>query len=391
MRILMISDVFFPRINGVSTSIITFRRELARLGHEVVLIAPDYGHATPDERWILRIPAHRLPLDPEDRMMRPKNVLAQRDMLKRQNFDIVHIHTPFVAHYVGVKLARWLNVPRLETYHTFFEAYLAHYIPLPGFILRAAARLFSRRQCNNVDGLIVPSQAMFEVLEGYGVNTAMRIIPTGIDPHLFQTGKGSVFRNQHGIAPTRPTLVHVSRLAYEKNIDFLLYVVQKLKPRFPDILLIIAGEGPATQHLRQLGKKLDIMANLLFVGYLPRETTLADCYRAGDIFVFASRTETQGLVLLEAMSLGVPVVSTAIMGTRDILSSDSGALVAEDDVDDFSAKVTELLENKPLHQRLANAGPTYARQWGAEAQTQRLLAFYKELLRDSVKCYAEVS
>jgi glycosyltransferase involved in cell wall biosynthesis len=392
MNILMISDVYFPRINGVSTSIITFRQELLRLGHQVMLVAPDYGQCSADEQHILRIPARQLPFDPEDRIMLAKNIFKQRMALRRQRFDIVHIQTPFIAHYVGVKLAKELRIPRIETYHTFFEEYFAHYIPLlPNRLLRGAARLFSRRQCNNLDGLIVPSQAMYEVLQEYRVKTPMRIIPTGINPHQFRNGKGLTFRVRHGISPTRPTLVHVGRVAFEKNIDFLLYMVEKLKQRFSDILLIIAGEGPALPHLRQLGKQLGISANLLFVGYLPRETTLADCYQAGDVFVFASRTETQGLVLLEAMSLGVPVVSTAVMGTKSLLNADCGALVAEENVADFAAKVTQILENFSLRQKLAKAGKTYARHWGTEKPAQQLLAFYRDLLNGNTDCCAKAS
>ncbi len=108
-------------------------------------------------------------------------------------------------------------------------------------------------------------------------------------------------------------MVFVGRVAFEKNIDFLLRVVRELKRSHPDILLIIAGEGPAERHLRRLGRSLGVANNVLFVGHLSRQGALADCYRAGGACVFASRTETQGLVLLEAMSLGVPVVSTAIM------------------------------------------------------------------------------
>lgn len=388
----MISDVYFPRVNGVSTSIITFRQELLRLGHHVCLVAPDYGQPTADEQGILRIPAYRLPFDPEDRVMRAKTILQQRITLKRERFDVVHIQTPFIAHYVGVRLAQELQIPRLETYHTFFEEYFAHYIPLlPNRLLQCTARLFSRRQCNNVNGLIVPSQAMYEVLEEYGVKTPMRIIPTGLNPHQFRNGKGPLFRARYGISPTRPTLVYVGRIAFEKNIDFLLYMVQTLKQRFADVLLVIAGEGPALPHLKQLGKQLGISSNLLFVGYLPRETTLADCYQAGDVFVFASRTETQGLVLLEAMSLGVPVVSTAIMGTKSLLDADCGALVAEENVEDFAAKVTQLLENFPLRQKLAKSGKAYARHWGIEKPAQQLLAFYGDLLNGNNVCCAKAS
>jgi glycosyltransferase involved in cell wall biosynthesis len=127
------------------------------------------------------------------------------------------------------------------------------------------------------------------------------------------------------------------------------------------------------------------------VGYLPRETTLADCYQAGDVFVFASRTETQGLVLLEAMSLGVPVVSTAVMGTKSLLNADCGALVAEENVADFAAKVTQILENFSLRQKLAKAGKTYARHWGTEKPAQQLLAFYRDLLNGNTDCCAKAS
>jgi len=221
---------------------------------------------------------------------------------------------------------------------------------------------------------------MWDTLLRYGIKIPMRIIPTGTPPDLLQEGDGTRFRRQHGIPLERPTLVHVGRVAFEKNIDFLLHVVRRLKRHFPNILLIIAGEGPAQRHLVELGAQLALTKNLLFVGYLPRGAALADCYRAGDAFVFASRTETQGLVLLEAMSLGVPVVSTAVMGTRDILQTKCGALVAEETVEDFAAKVHQVLQDRQLHQRLAAEGPTYARQWRPTCLAQKLADFYQEII-----------
>jgi glycosyltransferase involved in cell wall biosynthesis len=117
-------------------------------------------------------------------------------------------------------------------------------------------------------------------------------------------------------------LVFVGRVAFEKNIEFLLRVTHELqRTTYPQIVLIIAGEGPAKNRLHRLGSTLGLETNLRFVDYLARGADLSSCYQAGDVFVFASRTETQGLVLLEAMSLGVPVVSTAVMGTRDILTA----------------------------------------------------------------------
>lgn len=381
MKILMLSDVYFPRVNGVSTSIQTFRCELQRLGHEIWVVAPDYGQPTADEDRIVRVPSRSVLFDPEDRMMQLKPLSRQLAELRTQQFDIVHIQTPFIAHYVGVRLARQWAVPCIETYHTFFEEYLFHYLPiLPKRAWRAVARQLSRRQCNQLDGLVAPSQAMRTALVQYGVKTPIRVIPTGMPLDAFQEGDGAAFRAHHGIATGQPTLVFVGRVAFEKNIEFLLQVARTLQQTtHPDLVLIIAGEGPAETPLRRLGTDLGLEANLRFVRYLARGIDLSSCYQAGDAFVFASRTETQGLVLLEAMSLGVPVVSTAVMGTRDILAAEQGALIAEENVTAFATQVRRVLDDSELRQRLGAEGRVYARQWAAEGPAQTLLAFYNHL------------
>jgi glycosyltransferase involved in cell wall biosynthesis len=173
--------------------------------------------------------------------------------------------------------------------------------------------------------------------------------------------------------------VYVGRVAHEKNIGFLVEVVARLRPRVPDILLLVAGEGPALEHLRRRVRRMGLEGHVRFVGYLSRQGELGDCYCAGDAFVFASRTETQGLVILEAMALGVPVVSTAVMGTRDVLREGQGALVAEDDVGHFAGRVRELLGDPDLRARLGAAGRAYAAGWSSGAMAERMLALYGAL------------
>ncbi len=385
MRILMFSDVYFPRVNGVSTSIQTFAREFVAKGHEVTLIAPDYGKVAPDASKaapepfeIIRIPSRDLPVDPEDRILRLGQLRRWRGTLAARGYDLLHIHTPFLAHYAGLGLARRLGVPVVESYHTFFEQYLDNYVSfVPRAWLRFAARRFSAAQCNAVDALVVPSRAMLEVLRGYGVRTAASVIPTGIEIDQFSHGDRGRFRARHGIAPGRPVLVHVGRIAHEKNIDFLLQVLVRVRRSLPSVLLVIAGEGPARPGLERLAQRLGVAGNLLFLGYLDRNGPLEDCYRAGDAFVFASRTETQGLVLLEAMALGVPVVALAIMGTKEVLGAGRGSLIAEDDEADFAAKVLRILGDRSLRRRLAAEARVYAATWAASVQADRMLALYE--------------
>jgi 1,2-diacylglycerol 3-alpha-glucosyltransferase len=398
MNILMVSDVYFPRVNGVSTSIQTFARELAALGHRVSLIAPDYGQGPADVpsefETLYRVPSRYLFVDPEDRMMRRGALFAHERELRDKDFDLVHIQTPFVAHYAGIALADRLGVPRVATYHTFFEECLYYYVHfMPRKLMRWAARRFSVAQCNDLDAIVVPSRAMSETLESYGVRKPMHVIPTGIDHARFRAGDGIRFRHRYGIDEDRPVIVHVGRIAHEKNIDFLLEVMAALHPQSPETVMIIAGEGPALKHLKARAVSMGLAEAILFVGYLDRRSDLLDCYRAGDVFVFSSRTETQGLVLLEAMSLGVPVVSTAVMGTRDVLVDGRGALIASEQVQDFAAKVLRVLSDSALKRDLRERAVEFAREWSAPAQALKLLDLYGAIAkgRDSAGLQAAVA
>ena len=384
MKILFISDVYFPRVNGVSTSIETFRRNLHLLGHTVHLIAPDYGTPAADETDILRVPARTVPLDPEDRLMRYGWVMQQLERLRGEHYDLIHVQTPFVAHYLGVKLSHLLDIPCIETYHTFFEEYLYHYIPfLPKSLTRWLAKRFSRHQGNSLDGMVIPSRPMQRVLQDYGIATTMEVIATGIEPASFVLGDRVALREKYGIAQERPMLLFVGRVAHEKNIDFLIQVVNQVRKEVADVLFVIAGEGPARVHLEQEVKRLALGQHVRFIGYLDRHTELNNCYRAADIFIFSSRTETQGLVLLEAMAQGVPLVSTAELGTRDVLQDGAGVWIAQEELSDFSSNVVKMLGHAQARSDLGELGRAYANEWSAAKQAKKMLAFYNTVIESA--------
>ncbi len=286
----MISDVYYPRVNGVSSSIETFRGIFRRHGHSITLIDPHYGVDDEPEADVIRIPAKAVPFDPEDRLISWRHINRCGDTLPRAGLDLIHIQTPFVAHYFGVRLAKRLGIPCIESIHTHFEEYFYHYIPLvPKRTLRMLARMMARRQCAAVDALVVPSRAMAKVLNGYAIKQAPRIIASGIHLADFQSGDGVRFRKKHGLPASRPTLIHVGRLALEKNIGFLIEVLAQAKKQRPEIQMIMAGEGPAKPTLEKLARRLGVREDLHFVGYQSRNGDLQDCYAAGDVFVFASK------------------------------------------------------------------------------------------------------
>lgn len=386
MDILLLSDVYFPRVNGVSTSIRAFARNLVRQGHRVTLVAPDYDAPQAQQSrdgefgeafQVLRLPARTIFFDPEDRLITAAALRDAFTQLSRRRWDVIHVHTPFRAHRLGVKLARACDMPVVETYHTYFEEYVAHYLPwLPSPLLRMVARGLSRHLCHQVDHLIVPTAEMAQVLERYGVRTPSTVLPTGIDLDEFTGGDGARFRAEHGIAPEQPVVATVSRLAIEKNISFLVDVVQKLVAGFPALVFVIAGEGPDEARLREKVAQLGLQEHVRFVGNLERSTALVDCYRAADVFVFASPTETQGLVLIEAMALGVPIVSTAVMGTATVLRGARSALVSPDDLDAFATQLARVLHDDALRASLAAAGPQDAYAWRMDTLMPRLLDIY---------------
>jgi 1,2-diacylglycerol 3-alpha-glucosyltransferase len=376
-RALYLSDVYFPRVNGVSTSIATFRRELPAHGVVTTLVAPAYG-GEPAEAGVVRVRGRSVPFDPEDRFVSPRALERAAEV---ERFALVHVQTPFSAHRAGCRLARRRDVPVVETWHTDFEGYFEHYLPLvPRRWARGVARRLARRVAREVDHLVVPSTAIAGRLAAQGITTPATVVPTGVAAGGLGAGDGERFRAAHGIAPGRPVAVHVGRVAHEKNLRFLLEVAAAVRRRVPDFLFVVAGEGPATRDLRRRAAELGLGDDVLFVGYLDRERELADAYRAGDCFVFASLTETQGLVLLEAMSLGVPVVSVAASGTLDLLTPGCGVLTPPPEVVPFAAAVERVLASPGLRSAMADAGRRRAADWSPAAFARRLATLYAGLV-----------
>ena len=400
-HVLMLTDVFHPRINGVSTSIETFCSALSAQGVRVTLVAPEYPdsataadastNALPAD--ILRLPSRAVPLDPEDRLMRwkPLAELDRRLASDRRkspwgadfrDIDLVHVQTPFAAHYAGLRLARRLGIPCLATYHTHFEEYLFHYVRfLPKSALRLAARALARRQCNALDAVVVPSQPMAATLRDYGVAKPLHVIPTGLPESQFLRGDGQRFRETWDIAPERKVALFVGRAAFEKNIAFLLEMTALARRQRPNLMLVIAGEGPALPALRRQAAALGIEDHVRFVGYLPRDGALRDCYAAANVFTFASHTETQGLVLLEAMAIGLPVLAIPALGAAEIIKPGRGAIAAAETPEGFAEQLVGLLNRPTRLLIMADEAIAFAHEWNAASQGARLAALYRRLPR----------
>jgi 1,2-diacylglycerol 3-alpha-glucosyltransferase len=382
---LIVSDVYFPRVNGVSTSIRSFRQDLERLGVQSTLVAPAYElprALPPEERLdeVLRVPARSVPRDPEDRIMNRGALRRCLADIAPERCSLVHIQTPFLAHYAGLRLARERGVPVIATCHTYFEDYLHHYLPLlPRFASSWLARSVMTSQLNAVDAVVSPSEQVRQRLLEYGVKRPIHVIPTGMTEDRFAPGNGQRFRLWQGIGAKQPLLLNVGRVAFEKNLSFLLRMFVDVRKRRADALLVIAGEGPARTALMAEAASLGLGESVRFIGNLDRDSQLNDCYAAADLFVFASRTETQGLVLLEAMAQGRTVVSTACLGTRSVLTSESGAIVVDEHEGDFASAVVASLRDPASARDRGEKGRRWAMRWSSRSMASRMSELYHEV------------
>lgn len=382
MRILFVSDVCLPRINGVSTSIRSFRGTLQARGHEVPLVAPRYGDEA-GEPGVTRVRGRPVPRDPEDRIMRWR-ALRAACRAAVAGCDLVHAQTPFLAYYAARDAARHAGVPLVVSYHTYFEGYLHHYLPfLPRGATAWAARTFSRGQCNAADALVVPTDSIRALLTGYGVRRACHVVPTGLDLERFRHADGRGFRQSLGIAPDEPLALHLGRLAHEKNIGFLLDAFALVRRRLPRARLLLTGDGPAVADLRAQAARLGLADAILFHDYITDRQRVADCYAAADAFLFASQTETQGLVLLEAMAAGAPVVAVAALGSTEVLPAESGAVVVPLERERFAAATVEVLGDRARGLRIAARQQGFVAGWSEEAMSRRMERVYRSVLQEA--------
>jgi 1,2-diacylglycerol 3-alpha-glucosyltransferase len=391
MKIAMTTDAYWPRINGVTVAVDAFRRSLVERGHTVYVIAPQYPPSERDALWpddgnVFRFPGFRIPWSPEDRFGWPRERFRVTRLLEELKPDIVHAHTEVTLGFSGKTYCRRNNVAHVMTRHTYWEEYLPTYSVL---ITHAVARLivstWSRLDYALVDSVIVPSEHLGRLVRSYGVTTPIEIIPTGVDPREFDLSPAENraleehFHRTFPVIRGRRILTYAGRIVHEKNLDFLLDAMGEVTPSVPDALLLLAGDGPYRTDLERRVQERDLGRHVLFTGYLDRKQ-LAWAYRHSDAFVFSSKTETQGLALVEAMMCGTPAVAVEAMGTEDILAQDKGGFLVAEDASAFAAKAVLLLRDTGLRRVKGAEARAHAEEWTIGRTTDRLLDVYERAI-----------
>ncbi|MGQ9477945.1 MAG: glycosyltransferase family 4 protein [Candidatus Bipolaricaulia bacterium] len=374
MRIGLFTDTYLPEANGVVTVVRLMEQELRRAGHEVYIFAPAYpGGFRADSPGVYRFPSTNFRYYKGMRIALPYSRPALQLI---PSLEILHSHDPFSLGLLALWASKRYGIPHIHTYHTLYAEY-RRYLPRPIRPSREMTERLSRAFCNRCQAIIAPSEQMKRELECYGITRPIYPLPFGLDEEEFVRPTSWDVRAAFGLGE-EDLLLYVGRLGIEKNLEFLLRAYKRLLEGRPKVRLILAGEGPQRRALEDYATGLGLQGRVIFTGYLPRER-LIDLYRQATLFVFASKTETQGLVLLEAMMAGLPPVALGALGVLDlVVSGETGLLVDEDaDEAEFAQAVLRLLEDEQERQRLGKAAQRWASERTARASTTRLLEIYE--------------
>ncbi|MDQ6826282.1 MAG: glycosyltransferase [Candidatus Eremiobacteraeota bacterium] len=371
LRVGFFTECYRPIVNGVVASVEALTQGLRSAGHDVYCFAPRAPGYVERDGPTFRMPSWRLPVRTAYRLTIP--LVSRRNLngvIKR--LSIIHTHSPFVTGWMGVRYARRFNIPLVYTYHTQLEKY-AHYVPFDAQTTRWAAVSLTRLYANAADAVVVPTATMHRRLRELGVTVRIEVVPSAIDVRAFAAGqRREDLRSSFGVGERDRLVLFVSRLAAEKNASLALRAMACTSD--PTLHLVVVGDGPARADLERQAANLGLLDRVTFAGELP-PAVLPDVYASSDVFLFTSTSETQGLVLAEAMAAGCTVVAVDTPQTRDVLKG-GGVLVADLPQAVYAAvrRVTgESNDALKLQARLA------AQSFDIALQSSRIIDLYQDL------------
>lgn len=377
MKIAMFTNTYLPHVGGVAKSVKTLQEECNKRGHEVRIIAPEFDQAEEADD-VLRVPAIQN-FNGSDFSVRLPFPNTIRDFMDDFQPDIIHSHHPFLLGDAALREARKSEIPVVFTHHTLYERY-THYVPLDSDALKRVAIQLATEYCNLCTHVIAPSESISKLLVERGVTVPITPIPTGIDTEQFSSADGAQFRKQHGIPNQQILIGHVGRLAPEKNLNYLVEAILPVLEANPLAKFILVGEGPERSWIESLVPS----EKLLCTGSLQGEE-LARAYAAMDLFVFASQSETQGMVLAEAMAAGTPVVALDGPGVREIVRNmENGILLSGDAaIAEFSKELQRIASDANLRSRCSDEARRSALSYDRSSTTDRILTLYESLIEES--------
>lgn len=380
MRIVMMTNTYLPHVGGVARSVQTFGEALKAFGHQVMVVAPEFPGTPEMEMDVVRVPAIQRFNGSDFSVRLPVPGLLD-EPLDRFMPEIVHSHHPFLLGDTALRVASGRGLPLVFTHHTLYEQY-THYVSATAEAMKRFVIDLSTGYANLCDHVIAPSQSVATLLKERGVTSPITVIPTGVDLSRFARRAPRRFRQSVGIPPEAFVAGHVGRLAPEKNLPFLTRSVAEFLKARPETWFLVAGKGPSEEEMKAYLGREGVLDRCRFAGILEGRD-LVDCYAAMDVFAFASRSETQGLVLVEAMAAGAPVVAVDASGVREVIQDGvNGRMLPLEDEAQFASALAWFADLGPEALRpFSRAARRSARPLSREECAGKLLSVYKSLVR----------
>lgn len=382
MHIAYFTNFYLPVVNGVVRSVQVFRDAFTAMGHNVFVFAQedDYEDTEP---FIFRYPSLRLPLGVDIPTALPVSGFVDQ-LIPKLKLDVIHTHHPVLLGQTAATKARDYNLPLIFTFHTQYQEY-THYFPIPQEqvqeFIRGRVISWLRDYMRKCQHIIIPSESMRSILVNeYGLMDRYTVIPTGIDLAPFKKASGAAIRSEWNWLDDK-VIISVGRLAEEKNWVTLLNAVAIALKSQPNIRLVLLGDGPQADALKQLTGELGITDRVTFTGNVPF-TEIPNYLKAADLFAFASITETQGIVTLEAMAAGLPSVAVDGPGTKDILENDKQGFLTQNDPQELANGILKLVENPSLMSRFKSAALRRSRAFDNMRLARKMLKVYEQAIED---------
>jgi glycosyltransferase involved in cell wall biosynthesis len=403
----MFTDSYWPRVNGVSVSIESSASALLKLGHQVLIICPYYPESPAQtgfvkgvhsaatqnggvpESSIIRVPSLPIIISKEDRLSKSHKLFWVSKQIEKFMPDIIHVHSEFVTANFGYYCARVHKIPAVYTYHTLWGDYMKNYIPwAPMFILKFILWAVESTAFRKAYRIIIPSEIILDYAKKYKFKNKPYFLPTGIDGKIFYQRSGeenAAFRES--MEESYPKLKHkkillfAGRIGKEKNLELILKIAPMIIKEQNDIVFLIVGSGPDIYWFKEECETLGLMEHFVFTGYLERGL-LSSIYCISKIFIFPSTSETQGLVTIEAMLSGIPVVAVGERGTIAVMRGNNGGFMVSNDADIFARRVLELLQDDALYKKKAEEALLHGKNWTMDIMVRRLENIYIEAIAD---------
>lgn len=379
LSIALFTETYHPMRNGVVTAVSSLAHTLRAMGHEVTICTAHHpDEATAGEDGVIRFPSLMLPSKARYPLAMPFAPKEKREFLLRKPFDILHSHTMLGMGCAALAYHWRRGIPLVFTYHTMVESY-THYFPLPQEWVRQRAAWVTHMYCNTVDHIITPSRFVADLLRKNRVRKPITPIPTGIDiVAMNQVPAGSI-RAQYAIPEDYPLLAYAGRMAKEKNIGRIVNAFTEVVQVEPNAHLLLIGGGPAERKIRALLERRHLSSRSRITGYVSHEHVV-QCLRESNIFVFASHSETQGLVIGEAMACGLPVVSIEAGAQRELITSGEEGFLVPDADEPFATAILRLIRDPEIRRCMGHKARQ--RSSGLTAQhcaEQHLDVYYRSM------------